>query len=390
MKKGQSSGVEISIFITLLALFILVYVILIPPEQRAELLDDTVISDDDYAEIGDYETVLLSESPGEVHSYQTNYQTNNLESMHLFSEVETSTENIISALTISRTILKDNYKEILFDIDDLELLEKVQLFFLITEADGELTILLNDKLIFEGQLTSNQLPIELSKNYLKKGENTIRLSVNSPGWSIFSANAYVMEDVSLVWEILEKDNEASRNFYIDSDVDVKKGTLKYFVTCNTVTDEGTLTISFNGQEVFDDRVFCSYLDEREITLDDRYYVAGTNTLDFTVDTGNYNLEEIKVETELEESSYPKYSFDIDSNTYEEVVSGDKEVIVKFTFSGSGTKKASVSVQENQFSFDTSSSSYTKDISSMIDNGANSIKIVPKTSFEIDSLLVYVR
>jgi len=388
-KKGQASGIEISIFITLLALFILVYVLLIPPAERAELLGDDIIGDDDLLTIDDYELVLLSESPDDVHSYKTNVQQTSLESMHLFSQTSSETENIISALTVSRTLFKDNYKQIFFDVDDLDVLDSLQLLFLITESKGEITIQLNGRLVFEGELTSNQLPIDLPGSGLIEGENELRLSVASPGWALFSANRYRLEDVSLIRETIEEENEATRTFYIDSDTQIKSASLNYFLTCNTVSDEGSLTIYLNNYNVFKDRVFCSYLEQRELTLNKNYFVGDINTLRFTIDEGNFNIEEIEVELELQESSYPTYSFDIDTETYTEILSGEKEVNIAFSFEESGTKKASVSVQESEFSFDTSASSYTKVITSMIDNGANTIKIVPKADFKIKSLLVYV-
>ncbi|MFH1455353.1 MAG: hypothetical protein ABIF40_00190 [archaeon] len=388
-KKGQASGIEISIFITLLALFILVYVLLIPPAERAALLDGEVIGDDDSVTIGDYETVLLSESPGDIHSYKTNVQKSSLESMHLYSQTGSETENIISALTVSRTLFKDNYKQIFFDVDDLNVLDSLHLLFLITDAKGEMTIQLNGRLVFEGELISNQLPIDLPVSGLVEGENELRLSVNSPGWALFSANRYRLEDVSLIREIIEEENEATRTFYIDSDTQIKSASLNYFLTCNTVSDEGTVTIYLNNYNVFNDRVFCSYLEERELILNKNYFIGDINTLMFTIDEGNFNIEEIEVELELEESSYPTYSFDIDTETYTEILSGEKEVSIAFSFEKSGTKKASVSVQDSEFSFDTSATSYTKVITSMIDNGANTIKVVPKVDFKIKSLMVYV-
>ena len=184
-KRGQSA-VEVSVFIFLIGVFVLGYIILLPAEDREALLDDDFGTDD-----GDTENIagtLLSEAVGDVSSSKSSSKVSDLEPMRLYSTTESNTQNLASSLTVSRNILQNSYKNIYFDIDDIENLEELSLLFLITESKGDLFIELNGNTIYEGELTSSELPVELSTSYLQEEDNVLKMYVDSPGLWLFSSH----------------------------------------------------------------------------------------------------------------------------------------------------------------------------------------------------------
>jgi ACT domain-containing protein len=287
--------------------------------------------------------------------------------------------------------MQDNFKEIIFDVNDLKQMKKASLIFLIKDSKGSLTIKLNGHLIYQGELTNNQLPIELPKAYLKDKNNKIYMESSSPGWRIFSSNYYLLQDVKLIKVVETKKLSSIRSFYVDTSEgqSPKKLTLAYFINCNKVKEYGKLTIMLNGRLVHSDTVFCQYPDKREKTLDKSYLSStGRNKLEFKIDKGDYNIDQASVKVEMAKSAFPKYSFEIDTDDWKDVSSGSKKVKVKFLF-GDNRKRMAVTVQEDQFSLDTSSNVYTRDITSMVDNGANHLTLVPYNSFEIKSMKVFL-
>ena len=80
-KQGQTSGLEVSILIVLMALFIGAYVILLPPEDRSGLLGE-LKEGATAAEEPEAKNVLLSESPGTVQGYKKNIQKTKLAPKH--------------------------------------------------------------------------------------------------------------------------------------------------------------------------------------------------------------------------------------------------------------------------------------------------------------------
>ena len=386
-KRGQAAY-EASILIVIIALLLLVYIILLPPAEREALLADEEGSTTSATSEPPASKVLLSESPGKVYSYTTNKQNINIEPVRVFSKIEAESASLVKSLTVSRNLLKNNFKEVLFDVKDMDKLDSAKLLFLIKESKGSLTITLNDNLVYEGELDSSQLPIELPKSYLKATGNVLRLESESTGWRLFSSNYYLLQDLNLVKSLNIKNSRSVRNFLMDvEEQKIRSGKLLYFISCND-NENGQLTISLNNRQVFKDLVFCEYQDEREIPISkDLFSLSGSNTLTFEIDSGDYSIDPVKLTVELARSTYPTYNFEVDSRLWDDIQDGNAKVTLKLGL-GEGRKKASLVIQGETLSMDTSASVYERDITSLVENGANSIKIIPENNFDISSLKVY--
>ncbi|MFH0797833.1 MAG: hypothetical protein V1906_00315 [Candidatus Woesearchaeota archaeon] len=387
-KKAQADGGAVYILILLMAFFILIYVILLPPGEREELLNITSSTDAATGE-APAKTVVLSESPGKIYSFTSNLQTINIEPIHVYSRDESASFTLIKSMTVSRNILKDNLKTVFFDLADIAELKDVKLFFLITESKGPITIYLNGKLLYEGLLTSSQMPLELPLINLQE-KNKLEFFSSSLGWRIFSSNYYIMQDVQLIKTLKVEKTQATRTFFVSEDIGDKlsRATLTYFVTCNKISENPMLTISLNSREIFKDTVFCEYLEERSVPLTRTSLNAyGRNKLDVSIDKGDINVDELKVKAELNKAVFPTYTFDISSDLWAKLQSGSSKLYLKMKFPDTSHKRAKLYVQGELFNMDTSSTSYEKDISKMIDNGANSLKIEPSNNFEILNLKI---
>ena len=386
-KRGQAAY-ETSIFIVIIALLLLVYIILLPPAEREKLLTDDGTSPSNPSSETSNAKVLLSESPGKVYSYTTNKQNINVEPVRIFSKTEADNIQLVKSLTVSRNLLKNNFKEVLFDLKDLKKMDSAKLLFLIRESKGAITITLNDALVYEGELDSSQLPIELPLTYLKETGNVLRLESASPSWKIFSSNYYLLQDVTLAKNVNIKNNRALRSFMMNAEEQkIKSAKLLYFISCNS-NENGQLTISLNNRQVYRDLVFCQYQDEREIPLSkDLFSLTGTNTLMFEIDKGDYSIDPLKLIVELARSSYPTYSFEVDSDLWKRINDNDAKVMLRLNL-GEGRKKAVFLIQGETVSMDTSAAIYERDITSLVENGANSIKVMPDMNFDITSLKVY--
>ena len=189
-----------------------------------------------------------------------------------------------------------------------------------------------------------------------------------------------------------QNTEVSRAFFVDTEAGtVKKATLGYIVNCNALEPRGSLTIKVNSRLISKDTIFCDFHEEIKLPLDtDSLAADGRNRVSFSIDKGDYNLDQAAVKVETGKSTYPSYTFDIGSDDYNAIKDGSRKLFLKLKFRDSGRKKALVSVQDSEFSFDTSASEYSKDISAMVDNGANYVKIVPKEDFEIVNMKVMLQ
>ena len=66
--------------------------------------------------------------------------------------------------------------------------------------------------------------------------------------------------------------------------------------------------------------------------------------------------------------------------------GDAKVLLKLEFS-EGAKKANILVNNNEIKLDTTQTSYSKDISTLVKSDDNSIKITTTNAFTINTLKV---
>lgn len=385
-RKGEGDAVEsISIFILLMGIFIIGYVILIPPAERDTLLDTNPDLED--SEDSSISETLLSESPGMIYSQERETLTQSLNSMHLYSKEEEQIESLATTLTVSRNIFVNNYKNVIFTLDDLTKVEDLDLLFSIKESNGPIIIKINEHEIFSGDLRNNNLPLNIPKGYLLEGENKITFKSTFP-WTLIINNYYILQNVNLIKNLELTNIESTRTFYIDEPEDVKKAELTYFVFCNK-DDNGELTILLNNHEVFSDPVFCNYWDERELILDSQYLTT-RNELRFIINKGDYNLDEVEIEIFLKDSDYPTFGFEIDDEIWDEILDG-AEIELQMTFENAeNLKKGSIVVQEETFNFNTLAEEYNKEITSMVDNGYNLIKIQPENNFELVNLKVVVK
>ena len=378
---------QIAVLLLLMVVVIVGFIVMIPQEDRDALLDGDSSTSDNDGTSGS--SNLLTEYPGELESSSSDTQVKELDPIRIYSTVETESETLANSLRISRSIFQNNYKTITFDVEDLDELDELSVVFLITESKGDLTVKLNSNVVYEGELTSSELPLILPTSYLFDNGNVLEFSSSFPGWNIFSADYYLLQDVSLVQEYLVEETIKERTFYVSDISDLRSAELSYFITCND-DEEGMLQIYLNNRQVFNDQVFCEYLDERELGLDISD-LSSYNTLRFEIDDGDYNIEEIEIAFEMKNSAFPTYSFDIDSDLYDQIETGEKEVYLELSFGDdSSEKKASVYVQDYSFTFDTNDDEYQKKISSYVDSGVNVIKIVPTHDMEVEVLKVYSR
>ncbi len=386
MRGKAQSAVEVTVVVLLLAIGMLGYVILLPEDVRNEILDEetSTTTDDDDDVDGE---VLLSESPGYVSPSKSTSHTRSLEPIRLYSTTESNSKALASSITISRSILGNNYKNIQFTVDNLEELESLSVLFFASEFKGPLRIKLNDQLVYDAELNSADLPITLPMDALTSETNNLEFST-SFSWNIFSPNYYLLQDLQLVQDYLVEDKVATRTFSIDDPGDVSSVVLNYFITCNS-NEQGILTISMNNREMFSDKVFCEYLTQRELSLDEDY-LSESNTLKFEITEGDYNIEEISISEKTSAKDYPSFSFDLDNDLYQEISSGSKDIYLKLTFGDdTSDKESTIYVQEYSFDINTDASGYERKITAYVDDGANTITIEPLETFEITNLKVYV-
>lgn len=371
-----------------LALFMLAYVLLLPEESRKDLID---LEDEDLLEEeGVIEgTTLLFTSPGDVYPYEKNELDIPINSVNIFATTEDKVTELATKITVSKSWFSDNPEMLTFKIDDPDLLKELQLFFFVNSGEGEVYIKFNGYTVFEGEISSTDSPVKLPADRAKT-TNSLLIGMVSGD---FQGDSYTLSSVSIKETLKSEKSSQKRTFELTSGekAGLKKAKLTYFINCLKIAPEkqGDLTILLNGRELSTERVLCDAGTQTQ-TVSTSSFLSGTNTLEFKVTKGEYNIEGIEFELETKEKYYPQYNFELEDEEYEEIEDGEIDAFMEFKFpNDEDRKKATITVNEYQISFDTRDASYKRKISSYLNRGTNYLKIVPKMEFEISSLRVYL-
>ncbi|MBS3095370.1 hypothetical protein J4231_01700 [Candidatus Woesearchaeota archaeon] len=417
-KRGVSEPAgDIAALILLIMLSIIIYIVLIPPAEREALLgeNDTSSNYTNYGNYG-YEQTLLSSSPGEVHPFTKGTAKKEISPVSLFTNKEDAITNIATSLTVSKSLFSEETKQLSFSIENIKNLDSASLFFFIKEAKGEMFIELNGNTIFEGQITQDNVPLTLPTGILK-ANNILRIGAKGKWWNRFSLSEIYVKS-SYTYE----NTLAKRTFEISSreKSNIEKASLEYYVNCMG-NDQGILSIMFNRKLLSDDYVVCD-AGKRTLEISTRDLSAGTNVLEFRTDKGNYEIQGLELNMEMGEKTFPAYNFEITNEIYKDVFSscyldcesgcgiqceGNNEcykpciddckntcynsnVVLELTFAdNTKRKKASITINEFEININTQAPEYVRVISDYIRRGDNVVKIVPRSSFDILNLRVFV-
>ncbi len=389
-KKAVAWGA--AVLVILIALFMVLYILMVSPEERERLLYPNETAEQPVPEapteaIAEENVSLLIESPGKLYVTKTDKVKHEIPSINLYVKTQPSLKQLAESLTITRGFISSSPKELSFPIDELANLEKVSLVFNAVQSSGRLEIWLNDHLIFDSEISGVKV-ITLPNTYLKE-ENKIVFKVSHPGLAFWRKNKYVLEDISLKLEYKLLNPEEKRTFVLSADdyENLKSGKLEFNFYCNNLDGTTTIKVLLNKKEIFSEIVGC-IAGSRSIELSKEDFEKGKNELIFSIGSGDFQFNNIFVETTLKETTYPTYHFNVDSSVMEKITQG-KRVYLYLALPETGRKSATININGYQFSLNTEENEYEVSVTDYIKLGDNFIKIVPGNSFTVELLRIYI-
>ena len=395
----ESATRHVASIVILILILILIYMLLIPKAAREDLLagrelkntyGDERTSDYRFDDRNGYDygsgrdgNTLLVVSPGRVFPRTTETEVRTLPSIPLSKTSVTDRQMLSNSLRVSRSLFSNNEREIVFNLDENKL-NDLSLFFRVDDSRGRLNIFLNDNLVYSGDADSGDLPIKLPVSLLRS-TNRLIFELGSRG-TFLTSDYFELDDVELIKKNKLETNAQSRRFNVDKDKLGNDNELRFFVDCKELK-EANLNVDFNQRNVFFGRIVCDAAEHR-VELDDEFFVDGFNLVSFSVDQGNYVLEDVKLVLDLKDGNQPIYYFNVDKDEL------GNEFILKLDLleiedddADIEGKRAEFLINSGRFSMFTERDVFEKDISDLIVQGENYIKVLPKNDFEIVNLQV---
>lgn len=366
-----------SALIALIAFLIVIYIILLPPDVREELLNGNDSGNGNGSNTNDLARILVEENTGTLQKLSYDSFDHNIASINLYTTTSASKLYEHDSILVRNSMFDTTSKTLEFELNDLDNVDNAVLSFVNKKNDGVLTIKLNGKELVSGELQTYPNPIKLDKRNLNEN-NVLEFSVDGVGWQFWRSNEYLIENIMITADTTDTSKQGSFSTFTVTEEEfenLKSVNLKFFPDCR-IADVGKLDIMLNNQKIYSSVPDCGTLNKLE--LDPNFLIMGSDTLEFSADMGYYLIDQITLNTKLKEPTYPLYYFEINDDDMDEINNNNLLVNMTFRFADdSELKSATIYINGHRLSLNTRDSNYDRDITQYIERGNNALKIEPE-------------
>lgn len=390
MKKAQVEG-SAHILIMAITIFLVLYILFLPPAERQELLGEDNEEDGNGAVHGDIDEEILTKHIGMLEYYKPGFE-HVLPSTYIFEAKEAEVLKEESPFVLKNGWFSTDVHEFDFSIEDLENTNNVVLAFDAEKRSGMLWVKVNGETIYEYEPSGPTIdPINIKKDILEK-DNHVEIGVSGVGLAFWEVNKYKLDNVRVLADITDEARQKSQNIIILSPTEknnLVSATLKYLPHCEPA-QTGTLKIYVNGKKLFEGIPDCEIMNQHEISANDLN--VDTNTLLFETEKGNYRIDAPALITQLREvRTFVEY-FELEPDEYDAIADPNKDLFLEIDFIDDGKRKrAELNVNGRRTFIDQVEPYYTRNIDAIAMPGPkNYIEIIPETTLQIPELRVIIR
>lgn len=317
-------GVGAPNLIIAITVLIIIYILFLPPQDRASLLGESnngLINQNDNSN-NNYQNnynfvdeVVLEAIPGNIDYTELNELEIPLNSFTLINNVDATILEEYNPFYIKNGIGDKISKNLTLNIPNLNNVDNVQLVFETKVHKGVLNVKVNGNTVYQYDINTIQPgPIKIKKSLLST-ENSIEFEVSGVGINFWETNQYSLEDIKVIAEVSDTSRQNSLNtFYITEEQgnSIEKARLKFNPDCN-VYESGVLTITLNDRVVFSGIPDCGSLNFVDFAPNLIY--IGKNKINFNSESGSYLIDLISLKLELEDNEIPVYYFELDDQLF---------------------------------------------------------------------------
>ncbi|MEK6886866.1 MAG: hypothetical protein AABW88_03465 [Nanoarchaeota archaeon] len=385
-KKGQAGGA--AGLVAIIAFLIILYILIIPEDIRSDLINGTSDSKSTTKSTTLSESILVFEHPGTLDPITLKNREKVLDSFNLRADKGAVVLKSAEAVHIENGWLRRNPYNFSFKVTDLGNTDNYVLAFDVINSYGRITVALNGKEIYNSPApVGNIAPIIINKEDVKE-QNSLILSVSSPGLAFWRLNEYDLKNVRVIADFVDVSTKEYKNFFIITATEKEnfdKTKLNFVPDCLTKS-VGPLKIWINEKQLnYQALPDCGTLSSIEFNSD--LLKQGDNSITFKAEDGNYFIDRVSIKADLKEMKYPFYYFELKSKDFSKVQNRTANVTLILQFPDKDRKQGELNVNGQLSSIDVENSTFTKNINLYAEEGQNYIQIKPKTIMNIVDLTV---
>ncbi len=381
----------IALLIFIIGLVLVMYILFLPPEDRADLLEQNRTGSADGEK--DDVTIIMTKEPGRISNIAEEEIVQDIPSFSLFTRTDAGVIEEYDSIDIQKSLFEEVKRNLTFKINDPENTDNIILSFNAPKRDGELTIKLNGVVILSREIpTSSPSPITLQKSLLKE-DNSLVFSVSGPGIEFWKSNKYSLENIKVSADFTDKSSQENKQsvFVTEQEKDnLESFELRFIANCREL-DVGPMEIYLNKRLIYSSVPDCG--SKIEVPPVDALRVReGENDLLFRTEKGNYLLYRIETKLTLKEPLFPTYFFSIDDEQFENIDNDDADINLTVLFPNSEEKKrGKILVNDYFMEIETYDTLYERKINDFVREGNNAVEIQAKSEkldiLELQVLLV---
>ncbi|MBU1973975.1 MAG: hypothetical protein KKH52_01105, partial [Nanoarchaeota archaeon] len=151
-KRGQAAGA--AVLLVIIAGLLIGFIVMVSPQDRAEILGEDIDSDSNLEEIEDavLEENLLTVSPGRVDYLAQQEMEHPLPVVNIYTQTEAKILAERNIAYAKKGVFSEEVESFRFAISDLGNTENVLLSFKVDSSEGRLVITLNEESIFDAEV----------------------------------------------------------------------------------------------------------------------------------------------------------------------------------------------------------------------------------------------
>jgi len=385
-KRGQSAA-GAALFLAVVAGLLIMFIVLMPPKERAELLGEGSSVSSGTGKVS--ASNLLLTAPGKIDYLAMRNVEHPLPVIQIYTQAQSEVLAEKTLIYAKKSLFSQEDGIFRFSLKDITNTQQALLNFKVKEVEGRLIVLLNGETVFNAPAgEGDAITINLPQSSLKS-ENTLTFQASSPGIAFWATNEVSLEEAKTVGEIVNLEGQYSKQVFLVSEMEKRnldKVLLKFQPDCRQ-SEVGRLKVTLNNNEVYSGIPDCD-LSLVPIEIAPSLIKENENTLAFQVDRGRYVLSHVSVDSKLKDLDFPSYYFGVSHELYRDLQNNTYEVRLKMDFTDSGDSKyGDILVNGHYYSFDTKAISIAVNVTDDVVQGNNAIKIKPRKTVEVRELRV---
>ena len=383
IKRGQAAA-GAAVLLAIIAGILIMFIILVPPKQRAELLGESNTSTGTTLRTSAAAENLLKQSPGRLDFLAQRDVEHPLPVINIYTKTEGKVLAEKNVAYAKKGAFSEEDTEFPFSLAEVSQINNVLLSLAVDDIQGKLIILLNGEQIFNDQADVGPItPITLPKNSLQ-AQNKLVFRASSPGLAFWKTNEISLSKIKVVADVTNTEAQSSKNIFLLSETEkrnLERVKLKFQPNCE-LSEAGTLTIAINNNEIFKGIPDCD-IAMVPIEFSPALVYQGENEIVFSAEKGTYVLSHVLIETKLNEVEFPTYYFQLSKEQFEDIQHDKSRLRLTMDFVDVVTRKIGDVVFNGHItSFDTKEVTETVDLTDDVAEGTNALKIKPRKTLEI--------